>query len=331
MKTISKLRYIHVFIYHLVNKYAGRFEVFFSRNRDHLLNYPPIFIIGAPRSGSTLLYQVMTEYYDFGYLSNLHCTFYGSPSLVERLVHPQKWRKPSDYTSLHGQTQGQAAPSECGAFWYRFFRRKPQYVPLSEVDPKKMRQLRGAVRALGNAFGKPILFKNLMCSLRLEPLASVLPEALFIVIRRHEIDNAHSLLEGRKKVYGDYSKWWSAEPPAINRLKGLPPHEQVIEQIFQIYDLIERNCQVIGPLRFLEVQYEAFCDDVFGTLQKISQFLASHHLFPNTYPDNVPSHFERRTEIRIDLGLYQKVVVYAHSKKQWNKMNQRGNLRRLSE
>lgn len=305
---------------HILNRILHHLEYQFSDRSEHPLTYPPIFIIGAPRSGSTLLYEVMANYYDFGYLSNLHCKFYGCPSIVERLIHPQNWRGSSSYTSTHGLIVGQTSPSECGAFWYQFFRRTPQYVSLAEADPRKMQQLRGAIRTLGNAFQKPILLKNLMCSLRLEPIASILPEALFIVIRRNEVDNAHSLLEGRKKIYGNYTQWWSAEPPAVEQLKQLLPHEQVVEQIYHMYALIDKHRQVIGPEKFIEIQYEAFCDDVVGTLRKIEQFLTVHNLFPNTYPNKVPTHFERRNEIRIDAELYEKMVAYTAGKEMNGKM-----------
>lgn len=300
---------------YILNSALHHLECKLANGNDQSLSYPPLFIIGAPRSGSTLLYQVMAEYYDFGYLSNLHCTFYGCPSLIQRFIGAQRWQKPSKYASTHGLTEGRSAPSECGAFWYRFFRRKPQYVALHEADQQKMIQLRSAIRALGDAFKKPILFKNLLCSLRLEPIASALPEALFIIIRRNEVDNAHSLLEGRKKIYGNYTQWWSAEPPAVEQLKQLLPHEQVVEQIYHIYALIDKQRQVIGPEKFIEIQYEAFCDDVVGALRRVDQFLADHNLFPNTDPNKVPTHFERRNEIRIDSELYEKMVAYTANKK----------------
>ena len=45
-------------------------------------DYPPIFIIGAPRSGSTLLLQAIIEVFDLGYISNCHCNWYGAPALA---------------------------------------------------------------------------------------------------------------------------------------------------------------------------------------------------------------------------------------------------------
>lgn len=85
--------------------------------------------------------------------------------------------------------------------------------------------------ALTNAFGRPILFKNLYAPLRIQAIAHHLPESLFIITHRDEVDNGHSLLEVRKKVFGSYHQWWSMEPPDTESLKRLPAHQQVKEQI----------------------------------------------------------------------------------------------------
>jgi len=49
--------------------------------------YPPIFIVGAPRSGSTLLYQLLAYYYNFSYFTNYSSLFYrdGQQYLVSYL------------------------------------------------------------------------------------------------------------------------------------------------------------------------------------------------------------------------------------------------------
>ena len=300
----------------LVNLVLHYLEGLSSYTDETPLLYPPIFIIGAPRSGSTLLYQVLTNYYDVGYLSNLHARFYGSPSIIERFFHPLKSRQSCDYNSYHGRTEGWLAPSECGELWYRFFRRKPPYIPLDEADPEKIRQLRRSVRSLGDAFGKPILFKNLYCSLRLRPIAEALPESLFIVIHRNPVDHGHSLLKARKKVHGNYKIWWSAEPPEIDQLKTLPPHQQVIEQIRHIYSLIETDKQVIGSERFLDLYYEDFCKNTHESIKQIDSFLNGHGIAIHQHIDisKIPASFNINKTVNINSNIYSKMVDYVQAK-----------------
>ena len=297
--------------YQLLNQGLHTIECRIMGRNMESLPYAPVFIIGAPRSGSTVLYQVLTNYYDFGFLANIHCLFYGGPSLIENILHSNRsGGGHADYTSRFGKTEGWSSPSECGEFWYRFFRRHPPYVPLEEADPGKMEELRKAFYALEMAFKKPILFKNLYCTLRLMPIATTLPEARFIVIRREIVDNAHSILEGRENVKGDYSTWWSAEPPDIEQLRHRPPAEQAVEQVRHINDLIDRDRQLIDPSRFVDVQYESFCDDVQGTLSKLDLFFEGHGIAIRHTGVSIPNKFERRSEIRIEKSLYDQIVNY---------------------
>jgi hypothetical protein len=273
---------------------------------DAPLPAAPVFVVGAPRSGSTLLYQLMVEAWDVAYLSNLHCAFLGAPHLVERVAGRR--RPPSRFASHHGRTKGLAGPSECGDYWYRFFRRRPQYVPLEEADPENMRRLRGSVRALVDR-GRPVVFKNLVNSLRVAPLGTALPEALFVVIHRDLVANAASLLAGRLRRSGDYARWWSAEPPGIDRLRGLPAHEQVVEQIREIDALVRADAGLLGPERFHDLTYEGVCEDTHGALEGIREFAAGHgvELRPR---GEVPASFEPRGAPDIDPGLSAELTGY---------------------
>jgi len=283
-------------------------ECFLGNGSDKPLKCPPIFIIGAPRSGSTLLYQVMVKYFDFGYLSNFHCLFHGAPSFVEHLFRPSKWKQGNDYTSEFGQTKGWGAPSECGDYWYRFFRRRPQFVPLKDVNKKTIFRLRGVIRLLGNGFKRPILFKNMNCALRLEPIIKALPEAVFLVTHRNELDNAQSLLKVRKNIHGTYDQWWSMEPPSVEELKKLPCYQQVVLQIRHIHLLIDearRTC----PNKFFEINFKDFCLDTHHTLEAIRNFLISNGISVKKKGD-VRSSFHVESIIEIDKELYMKLKEY---------------------
>lgn len=294
-----------------LNSVFSYFEVALPAQNDNLSKFPPIFIIGPPRSGSTLFYQVLTDYYDVGYLSNIHCRFWGAPSWLERILHPLKWRKQSDFSSSHGRTKGLTAPSECGAYWYRFFRRSPQYVPLNEADPKKMKRLRRALCHLIRSFQRPVIFKNLYCGLRLQPIYEAVPEALFLIIKRDHIENALSLLNARNLIYNRFDIWWSMEPPTIDALKKLEPHQQVVEQVKQILSLIESDRQEIGRDRFLEIEYDDFCNDVHGNISRITHFFEEHGVQIKKTEFNIPSQFTEREIFDLPQELINNVNDFA--------------------
>ena len=104
--------------FRIANRVLDRYE---TRAGAPELSHTPILILGAPRSGSTLLYQSMVERFDVAYISNRHCRWHGAPSLVERRFGGA--RHVATYASRHGAEAGATAPSECGGYWYRFFRR----------------------------------------------------------------------------------------------------------------------------------------------------------------------------------------------------------------
>jgi sulfotransferase family protein len=270
------------------------------------LRHPPIFIVGPPRSGSTLLYQLVVQRFDVGYLSNRHCRYYGSPSLVERRT---RTRPPGELSSRYGRTSGPDAPSECPEYWYRFFRRSPQYVPREEMPERQSRRFRASVRAFGVTAGRPVAFKNLICALRLGPIADALPEAVFVRIRRDLLATATSLLAGRKALYGDYGHWWSTEPPEIDRLRRLPAHEQVVEQVCSIDALIDAALADIGADRFNELTYESLCEDAPTALDRIAA-LAEQNGFQLAPRMEVPTSLERSNPDPIDAGLHERLVAY---------------------
>ena len=278
------------------------------------LRHPPIFFLGAPRSGSTLAIQVITDVLEVGYLSNRHAQFYGAPGSAEKIFHPTRCRQSSDYRSNYGVTEGWHAPAEAGLWWYRFFRRCPAYVRIDEVKEKKMIAFRRSVASLTNAFDRPVFFKNLYASLRIQAISHYFPESLFIVMHRNEVENGHSLLEARFKAFSNYNTWWSMEPPEVKKLKRFQPHEQVIEQIRHIHATIENDLLLanVESFRRYDLRYEEFCSDPKAEITKIKDFLGRNRCSVN-YKSTPPSHFDCRKIVRIDESLHKAMQNYAKS------------------
>jgi hypothetical protein len=175
-----------------------------------------------------------------------------------------------------------------------------------------MRCFRRSLSALIEAFGKPVLIKNLYATLRLEPLIKYVPESLFIIVVRDELANGHSLLEARKRVLGSYEHWWSMPPPDVDELLTYPPSRQVIDQIRSIQRLIQTQIQT-GNLthdRYLEITYEDFCSDVHAHLQRVADFLVVNNADVPFRDGHVPRSFPVRSEVRIDRDLYEGMVEY---------------------
>jgi len=269
---------------------------------------PPIFIIGAPRSGSTLFYQYLTAALKVGYLTNAHCLFFGLPSFLEGALHLSDRDQRSNFDSRHGKARGALAPSECGEYWYRFFRRKPQYVPGDAIRDVMLERMRIAVIKLVAAMRKPVVFKNMNCALRLEPLSKAFPRAVYLVTHRQLSSNARSLLQVRMRVHGSYAKWWSMEPPSIMDLLDKEPVEQVVRQVQDIHEVIERAERKVGSKQFYHISYERFCGEPAAEVRGVRQFLERNGIrvsarnvdlpsyFPLSVSDPLPEEYERELE-----------------------------------
>ena len=273
----------------------------------------PIFVIGPPRSGSTLLMQLLTDAFNVGYLTNQHCRWFGAPALADRILNPLAAKQPSNYESRHGRTEQVSDPAECGAWWYRFFRRDPAYVTQEDVNPRKMRAFRHSLQALKEAMERPLVFKNLYASLRIEPIAQVVPNALFVIVERDLVDNAQSILNGRMEALGSYDPWWSVPPPNVAELKSLRPVQQAAEQVRSVHALITDDVERLGLTeQTFRINYEAFCQDVHGTLQDLKQFALKNNVTLSPRFE-VPARFETRHDRKIPDAMYEELVNYVQN------------------
>lgn len=281
-----------------------------SLRKEQSLRWPVVFIVGAPRCGSTLVMQVLSDAYDVGFMTNRHCKWFGFPALVEWLTHPLSRKWASDYTSVHGRTMTSSGPSECGEWWYRFFRRRPAYVLKDDVSRGMMQAFRRSIYLFERACNRPLIYKNLYVGLRLEPILAAVPEAVFIVIERDLVDNAQSILKGRYDTYGTYEKWWSVPPPDLEQLSSLAPIEQVVGQIKSIHRLIDRDITRLGvENRVFRMRYEELCQDVHSELKHFEKFMRTLGLEYKRRHE-VPERFDPSHSIKIPGELYEGLRRY---------------------
>lgn len=191
---------------------------------------PPVFIVGAPRSGSTVLMQSLTRMYDVGYISNMMALM---PKYMLRIAKLDKKNilAPKELVeSEYGYISGLSSPNEAGKvmrFWFD-----------SEPDRKK-ESIRRTVSCLHKIFGTDIIIKNLYNSLRLKTIASVFPEARIIYLKRDPLYTAQSIYIGRMKYREDMSEWFSVEPEGHESVLHMSPEYQVAWQVLKIESAIE--------------------------------------------------------------------------------------------
>jgi tetratricopeptide (TPR) repeat protein len=263
---------------------------------------PPVFIIGAPRSGTTLLFQLLLNHYRFSYFSNFVSKNPENPVAAAFLQHAlTNGQMNLGYSSQYGVTPEPDGPSEFGEFWYRWFPRSPGvYVPAHAVDEEKLARVHREVMGISAIGMRPMLMKNTFNSMRIAPLAEAFPGASFIVCRRKQKYVAQSLLRGRMDLFGNKNAWWSLPPEEFQEIKGHYGWEQVAEQVHYIYRQIDRDRETLGHERFLDVDYAQVCEAPDRVLDMVGDFLEGVGNHVSRRDHETPQGFEESTRITIN-------------------------------
>lgn len=229
----------------------------------------PTFIIGAPRTGSTILYQALTNAYRFAYIDNLACTWHRNLRFGLWLSRKRYGDCPhNNFKSVHGNTRkfGGHAPSECGQFWYRWLPMDRHFIDHDEVSPHAVNQMRAEVFGASNYLQRPLLFKNLNAGQRLRLIHRAFPDAKIIFVRRDPRFVTRSLLNARKKAGIPEDQWWSIMPPNVDELRTLPEGERCAAQVYSLERQIEQDLSLFPEENVKEIHYQTLNEDLVRQL-----------------------------------------------------------------
>ena len=244
-------------------------------NQKNLGNMPPpCFIIGAPRSGTTLLYEALTVRYAFSYFSNLAERFYKTPAAATCLGSSLlAKRKSGSFTSKYGRIDGWGAPSEGGRIWNRWLP-QPYYLTVDYAASLPLENMRNIVASISKSIDAPFLNKNVMHSIHIDLLNKIFPGCIFLEVRRDPVANIRSIIRARNKKGGpkEDSNWWSVKPTVWQHHKNSTIEEQACVQVCSLRDDITNQINRISPERLLIVHYEQFCKNPAKIMNEIHNF-----------------------------------------------------------
>ncbi len=247
----------------------------FSHYSELALKHQPVFIIGAPRTGSTILYQVITNELDVLYIDNLACSLHRNIFFGVWLSRKIFKSKPhNNFMAEHGNTSkyGAHAPSECGSFWYRWMPKDRHFVDEGDISDKAIREIRQEITSIINYHDKPLVFKNLNAALRMRVLSKIFPKAKFIWIKRDPLYVSQSILKAREKVNVDICKWWSLMPENHDSLKKLTAVEQIVGQVYFVEQQIEKDKNMFSAANVLTLSYNEL-NEINLVLTRVHEFL----------------------------------------------------------
>lgn len=290
---------------------------------------PVAFIMGAPRSGTTLLFQWMAFSGSWGYPTNLISRFFGAPYLGARVQQVliecdatgeisglAEVREPFDSTL--GKTRGALAPNEFWYFWRRFF-------PMGEISKLSADELEKVDRArllqelasLEAALGKPVVMKAMMLNWNIPFLDSTFPHVLFVHVRRDPLFTMQSLLEARVRFFGTEDGWYSFKPPEFDRLARGDAVTQVAGQVHFTRTAVEEGLARVDPARKVMVDYERLCSDPRGVWQEIVTAYEKQGFYDLPREYQGPARFELVDSVRVSRERWNEITSA------WERVSQR--------
>ncbi len=239
---------------------------------------PVILVVGAPRSGTTLVYQTLARYLDVTYFSNLTSLFPDAPLAGTKMFRWLPLRQPADFRNFYGQTAGLGGPNDGFSVWNQWLGHD-RYVPRTDLTTDEQRSMGRFFRVWCAVFGKPFLNKNNRNAGCLNLLSKAIPQASFVVVRRHPLLVAQSLIHAREQVQGDKSVGWGLHSHSSDMTADpLAYVDDVCDQVLQIETELDEQLKHIPQNRIVEFTYEGFCEAPDSTLRWIASRISGVRL-----------------------------------------------------
>lgn len=253
------------------------------------INLRPVFILGPPRCGSTLIYQAMTHYFKLCYFSNemMHFPYDFPCRIAQRKIG---LTNSSNFTNYYGRTSGKNAPHEGFPFWRRFYPRKTHdYIQdCNFLSDNYQIEIKHTIQYMEQIFEAPFITKTIENSLRLRSLRAIFPDAVFILVVRKPEFIIQSILTGRKTLYKNINHWMGARPANYEVLRRQKVIDQVMGQVHAIYKTIATDTTDLTPHI---IHYEDFCRHPEVSLKKAEAFFKysgidikrTHNFLPKSF------------------------------------------------
>lgn len=237
----------------------------------------PVFILGAPRSGTTVVSQLLSSSRLFGFVSNFVARFWRAPAvgmIVETALGLADEHPISSFKSQRGTTSGWREPSEFGYFWSHYFDMGQDTHQLGTAERQAFDagELRSAIALMESLGRRRIVFKNnTWFTLNADMISDVFPAALLVVCERNPFYVAQSIWHQRMDLYGDHTRWWSVRPANYREIIELEPLEQVAAQAVSIIRGMEASLARVPDAAVLRVPYDSLWSDPRAVVGEIAR------------------------------------------------------------
>ena len=236
-------------------------------------SFTNLFIVGVPRSGTTLLSQILFTHLNLGALYNTLAKYYVVPLVgIQEIKDIISKTQIDEFESTLGNTKSQFEPHEFGYFWQYWFNASESHElsnhELSKID---WQALNNKLKAYNLIQQKDLIVKSIVyTNFQILPIYQFIQNSRFIFIKRSPEFIVQSIWEARKKQYGDLNKWWSIKPQKWKNWTSLSPIQQIANQVIYTESIIEKQLKQIPTEFFYCLKFEELFDLPEDHLSSIS-------------------------------------------------------------
>jgi hypothetical protein len=246
------------------------------RRRYREAEYPIVFIVGVPRSGTTLLYQLMARFLRVGYITNRMAGYWMTP-IAGAMLSGRIDRSQIELASRYGAGSTDMSPHEFSWFW-QFYGYMTEHDHLDDRALSKIdwKSITASLSGLAEYAQAPLVLKSLnYVDYHISWLQRQIPRAKFVWIERDDIAASGSILGVREARYGDASIWWSVRPRDFHEWAERPPEEQVAHQVRDIKGSIEEAFSGLDSSTAFRTSYESLVASPARVVSELSEFLGA--------------------------------------------------------
>ena len=236
--------------------------------------YKPIFIIGVPRSGTTILYDMMACHKDLAFFSHrdfkqmLSKEFMEFQYLRRRLFEIRRWQFSREGFEVRITTSFET-PHEVGLFWNKWIEKS--WARAYDVNESSRKGLRaGVIKVLEKKKKKRFLNKNPAHSIKIEYLNEVFPGAIFVNVIRDGRPVVCSMTRGNRNFKNPNG--YFGLPLRKNNQMNFDLLERHAKQWIEVNEEIQRAKNNLEKGQYYELKYEELMSFPKKTIENIFKF-----------------------------------------------------------
>lgn len=262
------------------------------------IRHPLFFVIGLPRSATTLTTQLLSAGFEAGFINNFVARFWLAPVhgiRLSNIIYGEN--KKTDFSSDYARTGEITDIHEFGYFW-RYWLKKEEISGVtgakaieSKID---WQGLKTVLANIQNEFDSPMVFKNIFGGYHIEKMTEILDKVVWVYIKRDILDSAVSILEARRKYYTDLGTWWSYMPVEYNLIKDRPYMEQIAGQVYYLKKYYDSYAEK-GFKNFIEIEYRDLAHSPASVLKNIAEKCVDLFNYELRISPDIPAGFPFRT------------------------------------